>query len=90
MTTEEKAQQLISIFIPYADVDKEGDAKWYARKCAEACAQEIIKAVDDFDNELYECEGVRMKGHKEYYENVLFHIRHSEPYINPKQPPNKP
>ncbi len=84
MTTEEKAEQLIKAFIPYSDVDKIGNAK-YARKCAEMCAREIIKAVDDFDNELYEHEGVRMKSHKEYYEDVLFHIKNSESYINQKQ-----
>jgi len=43
-----------------------------ARKSAIIAAQEIIKAVDDFDNELYSHEGVRMPSHKEYYENVLF------------------
>lgn len=65
MTPEQKAKQLYVNFWHIA-LDRV-----QARDAAISCAKEIIKAVDDFDNELYGHEGVRMRSHKEYYENVL-------------------
>ncbi len=69
MTTEEKAFQLYEKFRPSCANNTA------AKECAISCVEEIIKAVDDFDNELYEHEGVRMQQHKGYYENVLFYIK---------------
>jgi hypothetical protein len=68
MTPEEKGEQLITLF---------GDALpvFTAQTASIVCVKEIIKAVDDFDNELYYHEGVRMPGHKEYYENVLHYLK---------------
>lgn len=68
MTPEEKGEQLLCRFDEALPV-------MTAQAAVIICVEEIIKAVDDFDNELYTHEGVRMAGHKEYYENVLFYIK---------------
>jgi hypothetical protein len=69
MTPEQKAQQLYELFWNHAfDRTK-------ARDAAISCTNEIIKAVDDFDNELYSYEGVRMSQHKDYYENVKSYLK---------------
>jgi hypothetical protein len=68
MTPEEKGEQLLSLFDDALPV-------FTAQTAAIICVNEIIKAVDDFDNELYTHEGVRMQSHKEYYENVLHYIK---------------
>lgn len=69
MTPEEKAKQLYKLFWCHA-LDR-----IKARDAAISCTREIIKAVDDFDNELYSYEGVRLSNHKVYYENVLHHLK---------------
>ena len=71
MSPEEKATWLIREF----KIDSESHTR--AKKCAIICVEEIIKSVDDFDNELYSHEGVRMPNHKTYYENVLFRLKNS-------------
>jgi hypothetical protein len=69
MTPEQKAEQLYGTFWRVA-LDRV-----QARDAAILCTIEIIKAVDDFDNELYSHEGVRLSHHKGYYENVLFCLK---------------
>lgn len=68
MTPKEKGEQLLTRFADALPV-------MTAQTAAIICVEEIIKAVDDFDNELYEHEGVRMASHKVYYQNVLFYIK---------------
>lgn len=72
MTPEKKAEQLYEVFWSLAF------DRMKARDAAIACTKEIIKAVDDFDNELYSHEGVRLPNRKEYYENVLSHLKSYE------------
>lgn len=38
-------------------------------------AENIIKAIRDFDDELYANKGIRMANHREYYENVLHYLK---------------
>lgn len=68
MTPEEKGEELLTLFDDALPV-------LTAQIASIICVNEIIKAVDDFDNELYEHEGVRLPGHKEYYENVLCYLK---------------